>query len=284
MARGRRDTSLGWRGLALAPLAALAGLAETRSAQARMPELSAGTCRVETVRKEAYTICSFDPETTRFSIRLKGFDGQPYRKLAAATAEHPTVVFAMNGGMYHDDLAPVGLYVEDGSEGASLKRKRSWGNFGLVPNGVFWVKNGTVGVTETLAFDRRGVRPDFATQSGPMLVIDGKLHPKFLETSDSYKIRNGVGVSRDGRVHFAMSHGAVNFWTFAKLFQEHLETPNALFLDGTVSALRAKGFSRGGFWVSLGPIILAEPHPLRTAPTRPEPRPEAGSRDDAAGG
>ena len=273
-----KDASPGWRRFALAPLALAAGLLDTASAAARMPDAAPGTCRVESVpdhrgKAEAYTICSFDPARHRFTVRLNDFEGKPYRKLANATDRHPNAIVAMNGGMYHDDLGPVGLYVEDGARAKALQRKPSWGNFGLVPNGVFWVKGREVGVTETLAFARRGIRPDFATQSGPMLVVDGKLHPRFLETSDSYKIRNGVGVSRDGRVHFAMSHGAVNFWTFARLFQTHLEAPNALFLDGSVSAIRAKGHSRGGFWTDLGPIILVEPDPLQAAPTVPEARP-----------
>ena len=253
------DSSLGWRRFALAPLVVAGGWLGGVQANAAMPELAPGTCRVETVAGEAYTICSFNPAKYRFTVRLKDAGGKPYRKLASATGAHPRAVFAMNGGMYHSDLEPVGLYVEDGTEAASLKRKRSWGNFGLVPNGVFWVEGERTGVTETLAFDKLGTKPDFATQSGPMLVVDGKLHPRFLKTSDSFKIRNGVGVSVDGTVHFAMSHGAINFWTFGRLFQKHLDTPNALFLDGTVSATRARGFSRGGFWRELGPIILVEP-------------------------
>ena len=257
-----RDTSLGWRRFALAPLALAAAVLEAQSAHARMPPVPEGACRVETVQGERYTICSFDPHTHRIAVRLRGRDGKPFGRLAAATDAHPQAVFAMNGGMYHDDLSPVGLYVEEGRETKGLQRKRSWGNFGMVPNGVFHVTGTKAAVTETLRFDKlrkRGLEPDFATQSGPMLVVEGKLHPRFLRDSSSLKVRNGVGVSADGRVHFAISHGAVNFWTFAKLFQHHLDTPNALFLDGTVSALRARGFSRGGFWAPLGPIVMVEP-------------------------
>lgn len=253
-----RDTSLGWRWVLLAPLAGLVHLGAAQSARA-MPDAPEGACRVERVVGERYTICSFDPREVRLSVRHRTFEGDHYRRLANLTDTRPDAVFAMNGGMYHDDLDPVGLYVEDGAEVAPLQRKRSWGNFGLLPNGVFWVdEEGRAGVSETLRFDRERRRVRFATQSGPMLVVEGKLHPKFRRTSDSYKIRNGVGVSRDGRVHFALSHGAVNFWTFATLFRDHLKTENALFLDGTVSAVRAKGFSRGGFWAELGPIIVVE--------------------------
>ena len=44
-----------------------------------------------------------------------------------------------------------------------------------------------------LSVSRR--RRRFATQSGPMLVIDGKIHPAFIEDSTDRKPRNGVGVS-----------------------------------------------------------------------------------------
>ncbi len=121
---------------------------------------------------------------------------------------------------------------------------------------MFWGKNGKLAVSETNAFAKAGPAPDFATQSGPMLVIDGKLHPRFIPGSDSVKIRNGVGVSADGaRIHFAISHGALSFHDFGTLFRDVLETPNALFLDGTVSAIDAPGFKRGGFWKELGPMI-----------------------------
>ncbi len=164
-------------------------------------------------------------------------------------------ILLMNGGMYHDDLAPVGLYVEAKNRTQKISTKGGRGNFHLLPNGVFWSKDGKLGVTETKSFLKRKIIPDFATQSGPMLVINGKLHPRFLRNSDSAKIRNGVGVSADGRwVHFAISEGFVNFWTFGTLFRDVLEAPNALFLDGTISAIDAEGYRKGG-WRDLGPII-----------------------------
>ena len=277
-----RDTSLGWRWVLLAPVAGLVHLNAAHTARA-MPAPPEGACRVERVAGEPYTICSFDPEELSFSVRLKNGDGDYYRRLANLTDERSRTVFAMNGGMYHDDLGPVGLYVEDGAEVKGLQRKRSWGNFGLLPNGVFWVDGtGRVGVTETLRFDRAKRDGRFATQSGPMLVVDGSLHPRFVRGSDSYKIRNGVGVSKDGRVHFALSHGAVNFWTFATLFRDHLATPNALFLDGTVSALRARGYSRGGFWKELGPMIVAERKPVTVPTPRDRDAPPGGAARSTA--
>ena len=82
--------------------------------------------------------------------------------------------------------------------------------------------------------DFRDRSPDaiFATQSGPMLVIDGDLHPALIEGSSDRTWRTGVGLSSDGQVHFAISQRHVNFHDFARLFRDELSCDNALFLDG----------------------------------------------------
>jgi uncharacterized protein YigE (DUF2233 family) len=84
---------------------------------------------------------------------------------------------------------------------------------------------------ETPAFLRTRPDADFATQSGPMLVIDGAIHPAFIEGSSDRKMRNGVGVSGDA-VHFVITERRVNFHDFARFFSEKLGCANALFLDG----------------------------------------------------
>ncbi|HCE22142.1 MAG TPA: hypothetical protein DF282_06465, partial [Hyphomonas sp.] len=69
--------------------------------------------------------------------------------------------------MYHQDRRPVGLYVEQGEKVASLVTREGPGNFGLLPNGVFWVdQDGTPHVTESLAFEAEAPDARFATQSG----------------------------------------------------------------------------------------------------------------------
>ncbi len=89
-----------------------------------------------------------------------------------------------------------------------------------------------------------------------MLVIDGALHPKLLPDSDSFYIRNGVGVSADGQTAvFAISNDEVNFHLFARLFRDHLGLPDALYFDGNISRLYAPDLGRhdGGF--PMGPIV-----------------------------
>jgi uncharacterized protein YigE (DUF2233 family) len=176
-------------------------------------------------------------------------------------AEGKMLAFAMNAGMYHPDRRPVGYYVEDGVEQAPLVRNAGPGNFGLVPNGVFCIGPQGFSVQETLAFDAARPACRYATQSGPMLVISGTLHPRFLPDSDSRYIRNGVGVSADGqRAVFVMSDGAVTFHEFARLFRDGLKLDDALYFDGNISRLYAPELGRDDFGFPMGPIVgLAVP-------------------------
>jgi uncharacterized protein YigE (DUF2233 family) len=161
----------------------------------------------------------------------------------------------MNAGMYHRDLAPVGLYVEEGVEVSGIVTSDGPGNFGLLPNGVFCIGDG-FRVIESRSYEKERPECRFATQSGPMLVMDGNLHPKLLPSSDSTYVRNGVGVSEDGqRAVFAISNDAVNFHAFARLFRDDLGLPDALYFDGNISRLYAPQLDRhdGGF--PMGPIV-----------------------------
>jgi len=144
----------------------------------------------------------------------------------------------MNGGMYERDLSPVGLYVENGRVLSEVDTKTVKGrpsqvpNFYKKPNGVFFWGKGGAGVLETGQFLARKPRAAFATQSGPMLVVDGVIHPAFIAKSTDLKPRNGVGVGPDGKVYLVMTRGSVSFYDFARAFRDGLGVQNALFLDG----------------------------------------------------
>jgi uncharacterized protein YigE (DUF2233 family) len=158
---------------------------------------------------------------------LHGADGLPYgdfaRLNAALNAQGQTLDFAMNAGMYHPDRRPVGYYVEEGGEYMRLLLGASVGNFGLLPNGLLCLTDCSIEVVETLRFKARKQSCRFATQSGPMLVIDGALHPRFLKQSKSRYRRNGVGTWATGvEAIFVMSKGLVTFHQFASLFKDHL--------------------------------------------------------------
>ena len=74
----------------------------------------------------------------------------------------------------------------------------------------------------------------YATQSGPMLIIDGKLHAEFKKGATSVHYRNGVGILPNGNLLFVMSKEKVNFYDFATFFKNK-NCENALYLDGFVS-------------------------------------------------
>lgn len=221
---------------------------------------AAGPCRHIDHADARYTVCSFDPATHRIALyHSDGVTGEPYGAFSALSSalwrQHRFLVFAMNGGMYNWDRSPVGLYVEQALQHVPVNTRDGWGNFHLKPNGIFYIEGHRAGVSETADFLARKIVPDYATQSGPMLVIDGKLHPRFLADSDSYKRRNGVGVSADGVVHFAISDDPVRFYDFATLFRDELKTPNALYLDGTISSAFIPQMGRRDDLFPMGPII-----------------------------
>jgi uncharacterized protein YigE (DUF2233 family) len=165
------------------------------------------------------------------------------------------LLFAMNAGMYHEDRDPVGHYVEDGAQEMRVISSDGPGNFGLLPNGIFCISD-LLRVYETLDFIAQAPDCTYATQSGPMLVINGALHPRFIENSDSLNIRNGVGTTADGTAAvFAISNDAVNFHNFGTFFRDHLDVPNALFFDGKISRLYAPSLNRSDFGWQLGPIV-----------------------------
>lgn len=210
---------------------------------------------------QGYVICEVRAEREP-ALRLWQDDarGQPLRNFAnvrAMLGRDESLSFAMNAGMYHPDYRPVGLLIVDGQEISPIVTGASNDNFGMLPNGVFCTGGERpFQVIESRDFAR--ARPDcrLATQSGPMLVIDGELHPRFLVDSDSRYIRNGVGVSPDGRTAwFAISDRPVTFHEFGRLFRDGLGLRDALYFDGSISRLYAPSVNRADFGRSLGPII-----------------------------
>src|SRR6185312_14620174 len=108
------------------------------------------------------------------------------------------------------------------------------GNFYLKPNGILYITTDNKAVICQTSDFKDNAKIKYATQSGPMLIIDGQIHPAFKEGSANLNIRNGAGILPDGRIVFAMSQSGINFYDFAQYFK-NLGCRNALYLDGLVS-------------------------------------------------
>jgi uncharacterized protein YigE (DUF2233 family) len=245
----QRKQSSVWRHAVLSALLVF-GFGASASASA--------ACAARNFDGAKFTVCAFNPRRDDIRLFWTRPDGRPYGSLSALAealkAKGETLAFAMNAGMFKEDQSPIGLYVENRLKVHEADTRSGATNFHMKPNGVFWVGDAVAGVTETSRYLASPPSARYATQSGPMLVVDGKIHPKILPNGTSQKIRNGVGACGGGVV-FAIAEEPVTFDAFARLFRDGLQCQNALFLDGSVSSLYAPELNRDDETGPIGPIV-----------------------------
>lgn len=179
-----------------------------------------------------------DPKAGSIVFFWKDDNGELFRNIGSVKAyvenKGEELIFAMNGGMFKTNNSPQGLYIEQFKAVTPLDTSSGDGNFYLKPNGVFYLTaSNTPAICKTNEFQNNNLIK-YATQSGPMLVIDGEIHPAFKKGSNNLNIRNGVGILPNGKVVFIMSKATINFYDFATYFKS-LGCKNALYLDGYVS-------------------------------------------------
>ncbi len=240
-------------------LAALGALAQPAAA-------SESACETHAFEGSNFTVCAFDSRrdelrlvwTTPSGTALRGFD-----KLADGLGtDRVRVRFAMNAGMFEEDGKPLGLYVEGGVVRRPLNMRSGGGNFYLKPNGAFLLRrDGTLGVETSDALTNEPAAPLYATQSGPMLVIDNAFNPNIAADGPSHNIRNGVGLRDAHTALFAISDEPVSFGRLARLFRDELGCRNALYFDGTISSAWIPAERRMDVAKPLGPmvVVLARP-------------------------
>ncbi|HTU12017.1 MAG TPA: phosphodiester glycosidase family protein [Allosphingosinicella sp.] len=243
----------------LAALLALAGCGAPAANEGGAPAAMAAACEQRMFEGSAFTACRYDRRRDEIVLVLDGPNG-PLRSLAALEtklgprARH--LRFAMNAGMYGEDGRPIGLYVEDGRERRRINRSTGGGgNFHMRPNGAFTVAaDGRLAIVTSDRYDSAS-RPRWATQSGPLLVIDGRLHPMIQDNGPSLHVRNGVGVESPDAAWFVISDNAVSFGRLARFFRDVLGCRNALYFDGSVSSLWDRPAGRRDAYSQLGPLV-----------------------------
>lgn len=253
------------RALFLSPLLILSACRESPSAA----EAPRSACESRSFEGSRFTVC--DAARGRLELVAAARTETAVRQFADLEtrlgARASKVAFAMNAGMFDEDGRPIGLAIVEGRQVHAVNRREGGGNFHLMPNGVFQVlRDGTARILPTARWKPSSdIR--LATQSGPMLVIAGKVHPRFDADGTSRYIRNGVGVGPTGRPLFAISEDPVSFGKFARFFRDALKCRDALFFDGSVSALWDPSGQRRDITVPLGPMIVAF-RPAESAPGR----------------
>ncbi|CAN5677061.1 phosphodiester glycosidase family protein [soil metagenome] len=211
------------------------------------------------VNGKRVTVCRVNILKEKLQLFLQDDKGQPIKSFDGINnwlaPQGKKLTFAMNAGMYHGNLSPVGLFVSEGKPLTELNTAQAEGNFFLKPNGVFLITGNGARVIETSEYLTVKQSVILATQSGPLLMRKGVIHPAFNESGTSRLYRNGVGVPSLDIAIFAISEEPVNFYEFATMFRDLLQCPDALFFDGTVSSLFSTQLKRNDRKMDLGPII-----------------------------
>ena len=222
-------------------------------AVAATPASATSPCEKRTFESQPFTVCAADLAERDVRLFLRRADGANYGDPEALPRDK--LLFATNAGMFNAAHMPIGLYLAEGQQTTSLNTKNGGGNFHLQPNGVFWIKDGKAAISTTFDFSTTKPAADLATQSGPMLVINGTLNGNFDVNGPSRYIRNGIGITDPAHIFVAISDEPVSFGVFARLFRDDLKCFNALYFDGAVSRLFQPDQPDGFDGSELGPLL-----------------------------
>ena len=182
----------------------------------------------------------------------KDSSGVPFMTFERLRKEHPEAKFIINAGHFTHDFKPDGLYIENGKKLSPVKEILNPKiNLETLPMGVFYLSPQGAFIKPLRGkFNQKGVT--FATQSSPMLVINGRVNPALPR--GRHRLRSGVGILPDGKVYFALLDMELRL--FARHFLDKGCT-QALCLNGEVSDSWTDGQSRKKY-SRFGPMIVVE--------------------------
>lgn len=157
----------------------------------------------------------------------------------------PQVAFAMNGGIFERPEEATGLLISGGTEIHPVNLANGAGNFFLKPNGIlFRTSDGKWRIVESVEF--AGARSHSiatvtdATQSGPLILRQGIIHPAIQPTSQNKLLRNAACVDAKGGLHLIMTRGDGTFHDVARAAID-MACTDALYLDGVISSVLHNG-------------------------------------------
>jgi uncharacterized protein YigE (DUF2233 family) len=140
-------------------------------------------------------------------------------------AEHSQALLSINGGFFDHQFNPLGLRINKGIQENPIKRISWWG--------IFYIKNNKAFISSLNHF-HEDQAIDFAIQSGPRLVIKGKIPSLKPGNAD----RSALGITADGKVIILVStNAAMSTHQLARLLKKPpLSCTNAINLDGGSSS------------------------------------------------
>ncbi len=202
--------------------------------------------------------CKFNPKDIQ--LKMVTFLEDEIGTIRGLLNQKEDLLFATNGGIFQKNYTTSGLLIKEGKMISKVNNKNGKGNFYLKPNGIFSIdKNNKASIVSTPNFDISSIEDiNLAIQSGPLLVLENKIHPVFRESSKNVNIRNGVGVDTQGNIHFLISNERVNLYQFAQIFKDSLDCPNALYLDGFISEMYISNIRHPSFKRQFATILYIE--------------------------
>lgn len=140
-------------------------------------------------------------------------------------AQHSKALLSINGGFFDHEFHPLGLRINNKKLENPLKRISWWG--------IFYIKNNRPHISNVRHFNHDD-EIDFAVQSGPRLLIKGKIPSLKPGVAD----RSALGITADGKVIILVStNSAMTTRVLAKMLKAPpLSCTDAINLDGGSSS------------------------------------------------
>lgn len=148
------------------------------------------------------------------------------RTTVAEFARQGQAMIALNGGFFDEHDQPLGLRISQQQLYNPLKLISWWG--------IFYIQNGQPHIANIRSYKKNHANIDFAIQSGPRLLIKGKILPLKIGFAE----RSALGITDDNHVIILVTENTPMTTTaLAQLLQAApLHCTDAINLDGGSSS------------------------------------------------